>query len=282
MPGRDTAASEQALAFGPFQLFRSQKMLLESGRPMRLGSRAFEILVALVERAGEVVGKNELTACAWPNMFVEESNLRVHVAAIRRILGDGQGQARYIINVSGRGYSFIAPVTRIDGPQPAVQSANKARRALPAPLTRAIGRDEAVSAVVGQVSRRRLVTIVGPGGVGKSTVALAAAEQLAEPYAQRVCFADLAAVEDAALVPAALATVIGISALVRDPIGSLIANLRDARMLIVLDNCEHVIAVAAELVERVLHSAPDVTVLATSREPLLAEGESGRTSYLTA
>jgi DNA-binding winged helix-turn-helix (wHTH) protein len=104
--------NEQVLAFGPFELFRGKKVLLEEGRPVRLGSRAFDILTALVERAGEVVGKNELMTYAWPNTFVEESNLRVHVASLRKILGDGHGGVRYIVNVSGRGYSFVASVGR--------------------------------------------------------------------------------------------------------------------------------------------------------------------------
>src|SRR5687768_16489019 len=105
---------EQVLVFGPFQLFRERKMLLEDLRPVRLGGRALDLLVALVERAGEVVGKNELITYAWPNTVVEENNLLVHIAAIRKLLGDGQRGARFIVNVAGRGYSFVAPVTRVD------------------------------------------------------------------------------------------------------------------------------------------------------------------------
>ena len=155
----EDGAREQVLEFGPFQLIRSQKVLLEDGRRVRLGSRALGILLALIERAGEVVGKNELTAIAWPNTFVEESNLRVHVAAVRRILGDGRGRNRYIINVSGRGYSFVAPVSRNDVPRrPVVQPEQTAVSSLPVPLTRAIGRDEVIRTLLGQLSRRRLVT----------------------------------------------------------------------------------------------------------------------------
>jgi DNA-binding winged helix-turn-helix (wHTH) protein len=116
---------EQALAFGPYRLYRSKKLLLNADRPVRIGSRAFDLLAVLVERAGEVVSKRELVAYVWPNSYVEDSNLRVHVAALRKVLGDGQGGVRYIVNVSGRGYCFIAPVgTSSD--QPAVSS--------PAPL----------------------------------------------------------------------------------------------------------------------------------------------------
>jgi DNA-binding winged helix-turn-helix (wHTH) protein len=113
---RDLGVREQGLAFGPYLLLRSQKTLLERGRAVRLGNRALDLLIALAERAGEVVSKNELIKYAWPDTFVEESNLRVHVAALRRILGDGDEKSRYIINVAGRGYSFVAPVSLIDAP----------------------------------------------------------------------------------------------------------------------------------------------------------------------
>ena len=102
-------AVERAISFGPFSLFPAQRLLLEGDKPVRLGSRAFEILITLVERPGELVGKDELIARVWPNTFVEESNLKVQVAALRRTLGDGN---RYLVNVPGRGYSFVAPVTR--------------------------------------------------------------------------------------------------------------------------------------------------------------------------
>ena len=268
--------NEQVLAFGTFELYRGKKVLLEDGRPVRLGSRAFDILTALVERAGEVVGKNELMTYAWPNTFVEESNLRVHVASLRKILGDGHGGVRYIVNVSGRGYSFVASVGRTQSatePVPVVVDSKK-KLQLPVPLARAVGRADAVSAVTAQLARGRLVTIVGPGGVGKSSVALAAAYQLADAYAQRVCFVDLSAVADPLLVPAALATAVGMSVLTHDPVGSLVSFFRDQRMLILLDNCEHVIAAAAQMVEQILKGSAAVAILTTSREPLLAEGES--------
>jgi predicted ATPase/DNA-binding winged helix-turn-helix (wHTH) protein len=242
---------------------------MDQGLPVRLGSRALDILIALVERAGEVVSKNELMSYAWPNTVVEENNLRVHVAALRKILGD---DARYIINVAGRGYSFVAPVSLVDAPSSDQGSLRTTALTLPSPLTRVIGREELVKSLVGQMATRRLTTIVGPGGVGKTTVGLVVAEQLAPNY-QRVCFVDLSAVDDPSLVPSAIATVIGISAQENDPVGSLNAFLRDRRFLLVLDNCEHVIESVASLVEEVLRAAPQVDVIATSREPLLAEGE---------
>src|ERR1700736_4327812 len=106
---------EQAISFGPFRLLAAQRLLLEGDTPVRLGSRAFDILAALVERAGEVVGKEELIARAWPQTVVEEANLKFQVSALRRALGDGQGGHRYVVNVPGRGYNFVAPV-RIEEP----------------------------------------------------------------------------------------------------------------------------------------------------------------------
>jgi predicted ATPase/DNA-binding winged helix-turn-helix (wHTH) protein len=275
VPSRNTGIPEKVLTFGPFQLFRSQRILRQGSKTVRLGDRALDILIALVDRAGEIVSKNELLHYAWPDTVVEENNLRVHIAAIRKILGDGHGGERYIVNVARRGYRFVATVSRIDlSPPDSETDATDATSGtvLPAPLTRIVGRDDTIRALVAQVPRRRLVTIVGPGGVGKTTVAIAVAEQVAGSF-QRVSFVDLSAVEDPAQVHSVLETAIGFSALKDDPIGSLIAYLMDASILIVLDNCEHVIAYVAELVERILRATSRMSILATSREPLLAEGE---------
>jgi len=103
--GDPADASTQVLAFGPFRLLPAQRMLLEGNAPVRLGSRALDILIALVERPGEVVSKEELVARAWPNTFVEETNLRVHVGALRKVLGHGQSVGGYVANVPGRGWS---------------------------------------------------------------------------------------------------------------------------------------------------------------------------------
>src|SRR5258708_12272940 len=116
----------QAISFGPYRLLTEQRLLLEGDRPVRLGSRAFDILAALVERAGEVVGKEQLIARAWPQTFVEEANLKIQMSALRRALGDGQGGNRYVITVPGRGYNFVAPVRREEAlpvpPTPSVPS----------------------------------------------------------------------------------------------------------------------------------------------------------------
>src|SRR4051812_40535150 len=102
---------DRMIAFGPFVLIPSQQLLLKADHPVRVGARAFEILACLVERAGEIVNKEDLIARVWPNVFVQEGNLKVHVATLRQALGDGQGGNRYIVNVPGRGYRFVAEVS---------------------------------------------------------------------------------------------------------------------------------------------------------------------------
>src|SRR5882724_589466 len=171
----------QVISFGPFRLHTEQRLLMEGDRPVRLGSRAFDILATLVERAGEVVGKEQLIARAWPQTFVEESNLKIQMNALRRALGDGQAGNRYVVTVPGRGYNFVAPVSLEEPPQ-APLPPTAGLHNLPLAVTRMIGRDETVSALVSRLSRQRLVTIVGPGGIGKTTVALAAAERMIARY----------------------------------------------------------------------------------------------------
>src|SRR6202163_4581174 len=200
----------RAISFGPFRLLAEQRLLLEGDNPVRLGNRAFDILVALVERGSEVVGKEELMARAWPQTFVEEANLEIQVSALPRALGDGQSGERYIVTVVGQGYNFVAPV-RIDEPSrtlpPATVSAVAAVHNLPLAVTRMIGREEAVQALISRLSRQRLVTIVGPGAIGKTTAALAVAERMTAEYENGVWLVDLASLGDARLVPTAVATV---------------------------------------------------------------------------
>jgi DNA-binding winged helix-turn-helix (wHTH) protein len=261
----------RAISFGPFRLLAAGRLLLEGDKPVRLGSRAFDILAALVERAGEVVGKEELIARAWPQTFVEESNLKIQVSALRRALGDGRGGHRYVVTVPGRGYNFVAPVSPGEpsraSPPPSIAPMQRLHN-LPAAVTRMIGREEAVAAIVSRLSRQRLVTIVGPGGIGKTTVALAVGEQMTADYQHGVWLIDLAPLGDPGLVLSAVAGVLGLEIHTEDLLPGLVANLSDKRMLLVLDTCEHVIDAVASLAAAVLSNSPGLSVLATSREPL--------------
>jgi predicted ATPase len=266
---------DRAIAFGPFRLLPAQQLLLEGDKPLRLGSRALSILAVLVERPGELISKEDLVARVWPDTFVEEGNLRVHMAALRRTLGDGQGGNRYVATIPGRGYRFVAPVSLLAGPEPAAKPAAAADVApnFPVSLTRMVGRADVVEVIVAQLPKRRFMTVAGPGGIGKTTVALAVADQLRASYRDGVRFIDLAPVTDPRLVPSALASVLGVAIRSDSPIPGLIAFLKDRQMLLVLDSCEHVIEAAAALAEEVFNRAPGMHVLATSREPLRAEGE---------
>jgi predicted ATPase/DNA-binding winged helix-turn-helix (wHTH) protein len=265
----------RVIAFGPFRLFAARRLLLEDDKPVRLGSRAFDILAALVERAGEVVGKEELIARAWPQTFVEDTNLRIQISALRRALGAGQAGRRYIVTVPGRGYNFVAPVS-VEEPSRAPllpTSAQLARHNLPFVVTRIIGRDEIVAALVLRLSRQRLLTIVGPGGIGKTTVAVAVADAMRGSFADGVWFVGLASLPTPDLVPSTLGGVLGIRLPSVNPVGGLTAWLRDKHALIVLDNCEHVVGAVASLAEEILKSVPRISILATSRESLGTEGE---------
>ena len=265
----------QAVVFGPFRLLAAERLLLEGDTPVRLGSRAFDILATLLQRPGEVIGKDELISLTWPKTFVEDANLKIQISALRRALGDGQGGRRYIATIPGRGYNFVAPV-RFEKPAEASLAATIASATahnLPLAATRMIGREEVVATLVSRLSRERLLTIVGAGGIGKTTVALAVAERMIADYEHGVWLVDLAPLGDPRLVPSTVATVLGLEVHTENPLPGLIATLRDRQMLLLLDNCEHVIDAAASLAAAVLTGLPRVNILATGREPLGAAGE---------
>jgi predicted ATPase len=264
---------DQTISFGPFRLLPAQQLLLEDDNPIRLGSRALEILTALVERPGEVIGKNELMARVWPSTFVDENTLRVHIASLRRALGDGQPGRRFVASIQGRGYRFVAPVEQSypqTAPAPAAVLPAPAHN-LPLSKSRLVGRASALDALADLLSRERLLSIVGSGGIGKTAVALALAEMLLPEYQDGIWFVDLAPVEDPQFVPSALGAALGLA--MHPDNARLVAMLREKRMLIVLDSCEHVVDAAANLAEQLLAGAPRIRILATSREPLRATGE---------
>jgi predicted ATPase/DNA-binding winged helix-turn-helix (wHTH) protein len=265
--------SDSVLLFGPFRLFPAQRRLEKDGKPLRLGGRALDILTVLAERAGEVVSNRALLESVWQDVTVEESSLRFHIKNLRKILGDGQSGTRYVSNVPGRGYCFVATTTRINalessGDQPAAR-----RYALPRFGTQVIGRESVIDALVVQLAQRGPLTIVGPGGIGKSTVALALAHARQADYQHGVCFVDLAPLSDPSLVLAAVAAALELPLPSGDPSAALIGFLRDKQILLILDSCEHVVDSVAILSEVVLDGAPAVGILATSREPLGTQGE---------
>lgn len=266
--------SHRRIRFGSFELRPDQGQLLSGGVRVGLGSRAFEILALLAERAGEIVSVQDITDRVWPNTFVQENNLRVHITAIRRALSNGAQEDVEIVNVPGRGYRLRADVT-IDAGTLEVAEAAMPReiRPLPLPLQiqTLIGREACVADVVESIARHRLVTIIGSGGIGKTGVALAALTQLGAHTA--VCFVDLTNCTSLAHVATATA------AALQSPMGQdatpavLVERLRAAELVLLIDNCEHLIDIAARAAEALLQSCPRVRLLATSREPLRVAGE---------
>jgi len=265
-----------ALTFGPFRLLARERRLERAGSPVQLGSRAFDILVALAERAGEVVSNQELSAYVWPDTAVEESGLRVHIAALRKALGEAQGNGAYISNVPGRGYCFVAQVSRTDRPprdEPPRHTAVQATSSLPLPLTTMVGREDAVRRISFEMMEGRFLSIVGPGGMGKTTVAVAICHALLAEFAGEVRFVDLGSLSDAALVVGGVASAVGATQKAGDTLASVVEFLRDRRMLLVVDSCEHVMDTVAPLLEGIYRGTGQVYILTTSRESLRVEGE---------
>jgi predicted ATPase/DNA-binding winged helix-turn-helix (wHTH) protein len=275
---RRAASSHKTLTFGPYRLVPAQRLLMRGDAPAPIGSRALDLLVAFVEHAGKLLSKEQLLAVAWPTTTVHEANLRVHIAGIRKLLGDGQAGARYIVSEAGRGYCFVAPVTVSDQAAPAADSHALARddaggesENFGTRLAQIIGRSKIVDTIGDLLPKRRFVTLVGPGGIGKTTVALAVEEGLRRSCETR--FVDLSPLADPTLAASKLAAAIGLAVRLEDQVPDLVRFLRDKRMLIVVDTCEHVIDAATSLIEGLLGGAPQLMILATSREPLRAKGE---------
>jgi len=269
------ARARDAISFGPFSLTASERLLTKQGVPVEIGGRSLDILIALLSRPNEVVSKRDLLARVWSDVTVEEGSLRFHVASLRKALGDRKDGARYITTLPGRGYCFVAPISRASDQDKAdaTVAASSTRANLPSPLIRMVGRADDVVTLSSLLAAERFVTIVGAGGVGKTTVAVAVGHHLIEAFAGAALFVDLGALNDPTLAATALASMLGLSVQSDDATPSLIAYLREKRILLILDNCEHLIDAVAALAARIFAAAPQVHILATSREALRVEGE---------
>jgi len=267
---------DETYIFGPFRLLPSRQLLMREGLSVPIGGRALDILTLLVRRPGEVVSKAEILKFCWPDVFVHESNIKVNIAALRRALSEQPGAA-YIATVTGRGYRFVAPVDveRADAeraePAPVVQSAAVPPRALKQPLV--IGRSQELENIAQGLSSERCVTVVGPGGIGKTTIALAVAHHVQRNYPDGVCFVDLSTVGDAQYAAAAIAAGLGVRQRSEDALSEIVALIQDRQMLLILDNCEHLNATMTRIVNRLLEAVPTLALLATSREPLWSKYE---------
>src|SRR3981189_2168064 len=254
------------LQFGPFELSSKQRVLRREGEVLPLGSRALGILIYLAGRPGEVVAKQELIDHVWPEVTVEEGSIRVHVAAIRKALGDGQFGNRYIANIRGRGYSFVGTVVPLAGSTEIRNDKFRHQGRLPLRPLMMIGPETVVGEVSDKLRDERFVTLLGPGGIGKTTIALAVGRAAAEEFGGKVHFVDLESLTDPRHVAAAVATSVGLALKSKDPGLELVDLVRSRKLLVILDSCEHVIEAVALVAEQLYRETEPVYLLPTTAD----------------
>ncbi|MBB3979547.1 putative ATPase/DNA-binding winged helix-turn-helix (wHTH) protein [Rhizobium azooxidifex] len=261
------------MRFLDFELDISRRFLTHRGEPVKVGSRALDILAVLASRSGEVISANEILQAVWPGSASAENSLRVHLVALRKALSIGDADS-LVQSVAGRGYILSATVkTDVSNPETG-QPVPRGKGNLPGRNTSVIGRENFIRRCL-DLRQSRVMTIVGTGGIGKTTVALELAHLLSDEY-EAVYFLDLAALSSPASIGPTLASLLGLSVYGDDPLPGITAALSDRRIMIVFDNCEHVITDTAQIVESITRTCPNVTVLATSREPLSIHAETIR------
>src|SRR6266404_3673688 len=237
------------LEFGRYRLDRHRREFIADGRPVELGSRAFDTLLALVDGRGTVLSKDELLRRIWPDRVVEENNLETQISTLRKVLG---ADRHLIRTVFGRGYQFTGdirgPGTAVVGAPVPIQATN-----LPAPVSELIGREAEIRDVLSLVTAHRLVTLTGAGGIGKTRLGLEIARQLLPTFPDGVFLADLAPVSDGALVPATAAAALNLAlaAAAVSPEG-IASAITAKRLLLVLDNCEHLVDAGARMAQALL------------------------------
>lgn len=261
-----TPDSGTSLEFGRYKVFPGRREVLADGKPLQVDDRAFDVLLRLLEARGALVGKDDLLKAVWPGQMVEESALQVQISALRKALA---GDPELIRTVSGLGFQLTVEVrAAVPGSEFGESSA------VPRWISELIGRDEQLQQVLDLLERNRLVSLCGPGGIGKTRLAAEAARMLLERSAGNVCIVKLAPLSDPRLVPATVASALGLM-LAGGPVTRerIAAAIGAQPVVLVLDNCEHLIDASAQLAEAVLQHTPAARLLATSREPLRADGE---------
>ncbi len=262
------------LVFEDCELDLARVVLTRAGQEVRIEPQVFDLLCCLIDRRGEVVRKEELLDQVWGDRFVSESALTTRIKSVRQAVGDDGRRQRVIRTVHGKGYEFVAPVRVVDAPSATDDTAGAAGSSLPVAVQPLIGREELLSQLLDDHDTSRLITLVGTGGVGKTSVAFELARRVEPRYPDGVLVVELASVVDHDAALAAFATSLDVNTRQRASIEDAIVDmLRPRRALLVLDNCEHLVEPVASLVDRILHSAPAVSILATSREPLAVTGE---------
>ena len=219
---------DEEISVGAFQVLVSQRRVSRNGAPVSVGARAFDLLKVLLENPGEVVTKDELTSRVWPDAVVVDGALRVHMSALRKALGDAEDGDSCIRTIPGLGYCLVAPVQR--GRRQAGEARGHAE--LP-PLRWMLGRDATLRLVSQALGAHKLVTVVGPGGIGKTTVAIAAGHRLQADQGRRVFFFDLGAVTLGERLLAHMASQLGLGG--ADPLADLLLLLNDRPSLMILE-----------------------------------------------
>src|SRR5260221_5614316 len=252
-------ASTERYRFGAFELQPDKRRLLKDGETISLRPRAFDLLVALVDRAGHLVTKDELLQRVWPTTVVEEAALHVQVSALRKVLG-----ADAITTVSGRGYQFTLPVAKGEAEAHRISTP---RHNLPHQLTSFVGREQEIAQLKELVATNRLVTLTGAGGAGKTRLAIEVASRLVDAFPDGVWLVDLTALCGPEIVPQAVAQALEVKEQPTRPVLETLSDyLASKKLLLVLDNAEHLLEGCMQFVDLILRRSPDVAMLVTSRE----------------
>jgi len=262
--------SGQIVSFGSFELSIGGRLLTNGTTIVPLGTRAMDLLIVLVEQSNKTVSRRTLIERVWPERGADQVSLRVQISALRKALAQSDPGRRYVANVPGRGYRFIVPIS---SSSPAMEFEGAARTSLPVRLARMVGRKHTIGAIQAKLASQRFVTIVGPGGIGKTTVAVAVAHDMRSVFNSQIRFVDLGSLGAASLVAPAVATSFGLVVQTDDIVPALVDRLLEAPTLLVLDGCEHVIDGVSALAETLFQRVPALHLLATSREAMRVEGE---------
>ena len=271
------------IIFGRCVIRPAQRDVLISGEPAKLGARAFDLLVVLVERRDRVTSKDELLELVWPGLIVEENNLQVHISALRKLLG-----TRAIATIPGRGYQFTLLADNMTQPEDRPPQVERRRPVtqqslasppiypnnLPRQLTSFIGRENEIAAVEALLARARLLTLIGSGGCGKTRLSLQVAANTFEQFPDGAWFLELAPLTEPGLLLQAVASAFAVKEEPGKPLErTLTEHLRNKRLLLLVDNCEHLLDACATVVDLLLRQCPGLKILASSRQALGTAGE---------